>query len=120
MILYLKCWYISKYLLRLNDSNREGEYYIYDSYYMRGLFLNFINRVLNPIVSLKSENEINLFLDSDKEYEEENDFFKIKYEQIGDYYKNMGKRVRVIAFFSDKKEYANEFKLFKNAAQRLV
>ena len=31
----------------------------------------------------------------------------------------MGKRVRVIAFFQDKKEYSNEYKLFKEAAQAL-
>ena len=59
-------------------------------------------------------------MDSDREYEEDNEIYKNKYEPIGDYYLRMGKRVRVIAFFNDKKEYANELKLFKNAAQRLA
>ena len=57
-----------------------------------------------------------MFLDSDNEYPEENDIYRIKYEPIGDYYHRMGKRVRVIAFFNDKKEYSNDLKLFKNAA----
>lgn len=32
----------------------------------------------------------------------------------------MGKRVRVIGFFHDKKEYSNEYKLFNEAAQQLA
>jgi len=32
----------------------------------------------------------------------------------------MGLNVRVIGFFKDKKEFKHEFKLFKQAAQRLA
>ena len=32
----------------------------------------------------------------------------------------MSKKTRVIGFFHDKKEYSNEFKLFKKAASKLV
>ena len=83
---------------------------------MKGLFLHFINRVLNPLVHLDSEQQIEKFMNPDEEYEEHTDIYKIKYEPIGDYYRRMGKRVRVIGFFNDKKEYKNEFKLFKEAA----
>jgi hypothetical protein len=83
---------------------------------MKGLFLNFINRVLNPMIHLKTTEDIDRFLDSDQEFEEKNDFFKNKYEEIGSYYSRMGKRVRVIGLFHDKKEYSNEFKLFSEAA----
>ena len=79
---------------------------------MSGLFKHFINRVLNPTIHLKTEADIDRFLDSSREYEENNDFYKNKYEEIGSYYHAMGKRVRVIAFFSDKKEYKNEYRLF--------
>lgn len=82
--------------------------------------MHFINRVLNPSILLKSEADIDRFLDSDNEYVEQNEFYKNKYEEIGDYYKRMGKRVRVIAFFHDKKEYSNEYKLFHKAAQVLA
>jgi len=56
-------------------------------------------------------------LDSEKEYvEENNSIFKTKFEPIGDYYSRMGKRVRVIGLFHDKKEYKNEIKLLEKAA----
>eukprot|EP00347_Sterkiella_histriomuscorum_P004030 403362013 len=99
---------------------KDGEYYPYESYYMKGLFLHFINRVLYPVVNLKTEDQIDLFLDSIKEFQEFSKFYPNKYEPIGDYYGRMSKHVRVIGFFHDKKEYANEMKLFKQAAQSLV
>ena len=74
--------------------------------------MHFINRVLNPTIHFKKSREIELFLDSDKEYREENEFYLNKYEEFGEYYSRMGKHVRVIAFFHDKKEYKNEFRLF--------
>lgn len=79
---------------------------------MRNLFLHFINRVLYPVVPLKTKESVDLFLDSDVEFEEGTKFYKNKYEPIGDYYGRMGTRVRVIGLFHDKKEYKNEFKLF--------
>ena len=60
---------------------------------------------------LKSEDDVMKFIDSEREYDESGSkFYKDKYEPIGDYYSMMGKHVRVIGFFSDKKEYSNEFK----------
>lgn len=61
-----------------------------------------------------------MFLDSTKEFDEHSKFYPNKYEPIGDYYDRMEKHVRVIGFFHDKKEYSNEYKLFKEAAQSLV
>lgn len=73
--------------------------------------------MLYPVVNLKSEEEVMKFLDSEKEYDEGGSkFYKNKYEPIGDYYPLMGKHVRVIGFFSDKKEYSNEYKHFQAAA----
>jgi hypothetical protein len=67
---------------------------------MKGMFLHFINRVINPVVSLKSELDIDRFLDSEREYEEGvGEFYGGKYEPIGEYYGRMGKRVRVVGFF---------------------
>lgn len=50
------------------------------------MFLHFINRVVNPLVTLKTEAAVLQFLDSEKEYEEDSEFYKNKYEPIGDYY----------------------------------
>ncbi|CDW87719.1 UNKNOWN [Stylonychia lemnae] len=99
---------------------RNGEYYPYESYYIKNLFLHFINRVLYPVLNLKTTEQIDLFLDSAKEYVEHSKFYQNKYEPMGDFYYRMGKRVRVLALFNDKKEYSNEYKLFQKAAQSLV
>lgn len=86
---------------------------------MLPMFLHFINRVINPVVTLKSQQEIDRFLDSEREYEEKSEFYKAGFEPIGQYYHSMGKRVRVIGFFHDKSEYKNELRLLKEAAQSL-
>ena len=99
--------------------HRKGEYYPYDGYFMKGMFLHFINRVINPVVLLKSEVDIDRFINSETEYQEQSEFFKNKYEPFGDYYRRMSKRVRVIAFIHDKAEYKNELRLFQEAAQSL-
>lgn len=95
---------------------KKGEYYPFDSYFMPGLFMSFINRVLNPTIHLQNVSDIENFLDVAHEYIEQTEFFKHKFEGIDEYYSRMGKRTRVIAFFTDKKEYNNEFKLYKRAA----
>lgn len=90
---------------------RKGEYYPYESYHMRGVLLHFINRVVNPTIHLKSEEQIEQFLDSDKEFHEETDIYKNKYEESG-IFGHLSKHTRVIAFFHDKKEYKNEYRLY--------
>ena len=98
---------------------KKGEYYPYEGYFMKGMLLHFINRVINPIVYLRTEQEIDAFLETEQEFDEKNEFYKNKYEGIGDYYYKMGKRVRVVGFFSDKSEYKNEIRLLTEAAQAL-
>jgi len=58
---------------------------------MKGMFLHFINRVLNPTILLKSKEDVITFMDSTKEYREENEFYLNKYEEVGVYYNRMGK-----------------------------
>jgi hypothetical protein len=99
---------------------KKGEYYPYEGYFMKGMLLHFINRVINPVVYLKTPQEVEAFLETESEYEEKNEFFKNKFEGIGDYYTKMGKRVRVVGFFSDKSEYKNEIRLLTEAAQALA
>mmetsp|Transcript_45681 Transcript_45681/g.33399 ORF Transcript_45681/g.33399 Transcript_45681/m.33399 type:complete len:174 (+) Transcript_45681:582-1103(+) len=86
----------------------------------RSTFMHFINRVLYPTVHLKSELEIQTFVNLTAEFEEITDFYSQKYEKLGYYYKRMGKKVRVIGFFGDKREFKHEFKQFQDAAQKLA
>ena len=87
---------------------------------MHGLFLHFINRVINPVVLLESEADINRFLATERDFEEKNEFYQTRYEPIGFYYQQMYKKTRVIALFHDKGEYSNELRLFQEAAQALA
>lgn len=112
--------FVYKYDPILLTLYRKGEYYPYDGYYMRGMFLAFINRVLNPVVYLKSAADIERFLDIKTEFEEDNEFYKSRFEGIGDYYARMSRHTRVIGFFSDKAEYKNEYRLLQEAAQKLA
>ena len=96
---------------------KNGEFYAYSSYFMKPLFFHFINRVLNPYLKLKSEEEIDLFLDPSQEYIENTEFYKQRYEAFGDYYHRMGKHTRVIAFMRDPKEYKLEYNMVKEVAQ---
>ncbi|TNV74085.1 hypothetical protein FGO68_gene8059 [Halteria grandinella] len=99
---------------------KKGEYYPYDGYFMRGMFLAFINRVLNPVVTLKNSADVDRFLDASIEFEEHTEFYKNKFEGIGDYYGRMSRHVRVIGFFNDKSEYKNEYRQLLEAAQKLA
>ena len=45
---------------------RSGEYYPYEGYYMINMFLHFIHRVINPVVSLRNWEDLVRFLDSER------------------------------------------------------
>lgn len=79
-----------------------------------------MNRVLHPVLHLREESEIELFLDSSKEYVESTEFVRNSQISLGETYNNLGKHTRVIAFFNDRKEYKNEYKLFQLAAEKLA
>lgn len=100
---------------------KNNEWYKYNSYYIKNNFLHFINRVLNPYVHLKKEEDVEAFLNMEEEYIELSEFYSHRYMIIGDgqngVYQKMPKHTRALAFFSDKIEYKNELRLFKKAAQ---
>jgi hypothetical protein len=90
---------------------KKGDFHSYDSLYEIGHLLNFINKLLYPVVNLENLEDFNEFTNYEEEYEEENSFFK-----VGDFmglkgaYTQMAKHVRVFALIHDKDEYKNEIK----------
>jgi hypothetical protein len=46
---------------------KKGEYYPYEGYFMRGMLLHFINRVINPVVYLRTPGEVEAFLYTEKD-----------------------------------------------------
>ena len=98
--------------MRVSKVSRKGDYYSYNGFSMVNMFFHFMNRVLTPMVHLKTLDEVSRFLEIDKEWKESTNFYKNKYESIQEVYDKLGKHVRVIGFFHDKKEYSTEYKLF--------
>lgn len=73
------------------------------------LFLYFINKILYPVVILKSEDEIELFRDTSKEWVENTPFYVKEYKPITQVFSKFAKVTRVIAFV-DPKEFKDELK----------
>mmetsp|Transcript_16561 Transcript_16561/g.28176 ORF Transcript_16561/g.28176 Transcript_16561/m.28176 type:complete len:297 (+) Transcript_16561:287-1177(+) len=110
----------------------DGTYYEYDGSFEveaseeggegKIALLHFINRLLNPLVQLKSEEEIELFLDQKKEWVEKSKFIKGAAEDLvmGDAYKRLQFKTRVIAFFYSKQDYDEELNAVRDVARRLA
>ena len=74
-------------------------------------FLHFLNRILYPVVVLKTIEDVEAFANTDIEWQENTPFYK-SYRQVG---YNIPKTTRVIAFVN-KNEYKEELdKLEHNA-----
>lgn len=81
---------------------------------MTAQFLHQMNKIINPVVSLKSEEEIDRFLDQETFWEGDyqTNFFK-KSDGVGrlnDIYAQMKLKTRVVCFVWDKHEYREELK----------
>lgn len=104
---------------------RDQHFYGYDHpYEMTAQFLHQLNKILNPLVSLKSEEEIDRFLDQETFWEGDyqTNFFK-KSEGVGrlnDVYSQMKLKTRVVCFVWDKHEYREELKQIKRDARYLA
>ena len=94
----------------------NGAYIMYDGVQELGFFLHTLNRLLYPVVLLRSESGVNRFLQLDQEWQEDTPFYRKGYMPMGDYYGSMKKKTRVIALVSDKKEFRDELKQFEEAA----
>jgi hypothetical protein len=73
-----------------------------------------VNKVLHPTFELKSKTDIEKFINIKDEFDESiqnKNFFWNGNVPIGDWWRDMPKKTRVIAFFRDKKEYINEYRL---------
>ena len=81
-----------------------------------GFFLNFVNRHLYPVVILKTEQEIDKFMDTSQEWIENTPFWKTKYYGYGQFFPQFKKVTRVIAFIAEKKDYKDEIKQLNEAS----
>lgn len=89
----------------------DSNYYQYDGPKDNPtLFLHFINKIINPLVNLDSEEEVETFMDHQKEWKEKSKFFSNKLVPLEEAYKARSTKTRVVAFIFDKDEYEDDIK----------
>ena len=89
--------------------NHDEKYYSYDDNFNLPFLLHFINRHLYPIVLLKTRDQIDDFIDVNKEWTENTPFYTKKYYQLREIFPKMHKTTRVVAF-ANEKEYLADLK----------
>mmetsp|Transcript_15569 Transcript_15569/g.13608 ORF Transcript_15569/g.13608 Transcript_15569/m.13608 type:complete len:354 (+) Transcript_15569:298-1359(+) len=105
--------YISKSSLPVVYFYHKDKYYHYEENFQANFFLHFINRHLYPIVLLKTKEDIESFINTTSEWEENTPFSNLP---ISDYFKEFQMVTRIIAFVWDKTEYKSELKDLRDAA----
>lgn len=74
--------------------------------------------MFNPVVELKTIQEVEDFMDTNKAVEEDNDFLNGLEIKIEPFFEMMF-RNRLIGFFADPEEYETEYKNFHNYAEKI-
>ncbi|CAI2362025.1 unnamed protein product [Moneuplotes crassus] len=94
--------------------------YEYTETFHKSFILHFINRKLYPIVLLKTEDDVNSFINPAKEWIENTPFYLEEYSGFGELFPLFKRVTRVIAFIKDKVELKDELEQFKEAALQLA
>ncbi|CDW90844.1 UNKNOWN [Stylonychia lemnae] len=89
----------------------DGQYYIFEGNVQSKVeFLHFMNKIINPLITLKTDEDVQKFLNQNEEFQENTKFFDKNYLALGDVFKNRKTKTRVIAFIYDKEDYTDELK----------
>ncbi|CAI2361603.1 unnamed protein product [Moneuplotes crassus] len=102
---------VPKFAFHLNGVTHE-----YAETFHKTFILHYINRKLYPVVLLKTEDEINSFINPEKEWFENTPFYQEDYIGFAEYFPKFRKITRVIAFINDKRDFADEIKQLKDTA----
>lgn len=98
----------------------KDRFYPFEEVDMDSLLLHFMNRVLYPVVILKTSEDVKRFIDHE-EWQEDTPFYKNGYIELGEQvYSYFSKVTRVIALISDKTEYKEEISMISDDARELT
>jgi hypothetical protein len=86
----------------------DGNFFMFEGARTVPEFLHWMNKIINPIVTLSTDDEIQKFLAFENEFEEKTKLFENNPVFLGDTYKNRKIKTRVIAFLFDKKDFNDE------------
>jgi hypothetical protein len=95
----------------------DGSYSFYDTGSSLRQVLHFINKIINPVVTLTTDAEISQFLALENEFEEKTKFFEKKPVLLGEAYNERKAKTRVIAFVFDKADFNDELKNLRFAGK---
>lgn len=98
----------------------ENSYYLYTEGDHLNYFLLYLNKLLHPIVELKTNLEVQLFINPKVEWIESTPFYAKKYRTIDDLYTEFQIVTRAIAFVYDTEKYAEKIKQLETAARDLA
>jgi len=82
------------------------------------LFLNWINKIIFPIVQLQNEEEVDKFFDLSQEWQENTPFFKNSpYKAYGEDYDASNTKARVVIFMYDKEDFKDEVGIMRRTGR---
>jgi hypothetical protein len=100
-----------------NTYLRDEVFHTYTGELLVSNLLLFINKVLYPAVELKSEEDIDKFIDPRVEWIEKTDFIKgSDFPVLGHEYAKLNLKTRVLAIFCNVEDFKGELKQYKEAA----
>jgi hypothetical protein len=97
----------------------DGDYWRYDAKISDvDRFLNWMNKILFPLVQLTSEEQVDLFFDHRKEWMENTPFFsKSPFKPYGPSYDQSNAKTRVVVFMYDKEDFSDEVALIRRSGR---
>jgi hypothetical protein len=96
----------------------QNDWQVFEGYSINEL-IHFINKIVHPVMPIKTEAQMLRFLDLSKEPVEDTRFFSFgkTIRPLGDAYTRYTTKQRVIAFIFDKKDYDEELKMIRAAGR---
>ena len=91
-------------------------YYYYNDGYLVDLFLDFVTRILNPVVELTTKSDVDRFIDLTQKYAEKSPIAKPTYKMQKDTFPMLKVVNRAVAFVSKPQEFEEDLKKYTQAA----
>lgn len=90
----------------------EGDFIVYEGTNRDSTaeILHFINKMINPVVTLTTDDDIQKFLSLENEWQENTKFLGANPISMGKIYTDRKTKTRVIGFVMDKKDFNDELK----------
>lgn len=79
--------------------------------------IHFINKLINPVLTLTTEEQVEAFLNLEQEVQEPTKFLETHPLALGDIYLKRRTKTRVLAFVFDPEDFTDEISTLKQASR---